>query len=390
MNTPRDPEYEVSAEYLGPVFSLDSRLSKARQNLIFARNGTGKSFLSRAFRYLDLHEQGELRENAAMNLISEESPDAKGAFSFRRGDTVMGSLALSMDEASPKFESDSTIFHVFSEDFVQEELRAHQYELDGDITNQITVDSVNIEINKKREDLRQVTLRVTEETETLNAEFGRERDSQLIETAKIKRNLGAFAALSFETLLGNYSEKPDPPEKSFSSILTDIDALKAIPTNPNYPDSVDAIRIDDVDTTAIGSSLGKITSPSSVSVAIKNKIDAHPEFYKYGVSIIVEEKPHVCPLCEQNIGSPNPKSIIDAYVAYFNDAEEKHKDDLRSFEAALKKKEAELGSSNDRLAQQSARYESLKINLPSMKGTSLNAWDEAAESASASISRTTR
>ena len=58
MNTAPNPKFSISAQYLGPVFSLNGELTKNAQNLVFARNGTGKSFLSRAFRYLDLYGQG--------------------------------------------------------------------------------------------------------------------------------------------------------------------------------------------------------------------------------------------------------------------------------------------------------------------------------------------
>lgn len=51
MNTLPKPKFEISAKYVGPIMSLDAELTKNAQNLIFARNGIGKSFLSRAFRY---------------------------------------------------------------------------------------------------------------------------------------------------------------------------------------------------------------------------------------------------------------------------------------------------------------------------------------------------
>jgi len=80
MNTPPKPNFSISAQYLGPVFSLNGELTKHAQNLIFARNGTGKSFLSRAFRYLDQHGQGQALTGAARNLVSDESADGKGKF----------------------------------------------------------------------------------------------------------------------------------------------------------------------------------------------------------------------------------------------------------------------------------------------------------------------
>ena len=50
--------------------------------------------MSRAFRYLDLHGQGEDISNAAFYLVSDESPDDRGSFSISRGTDALGVLAL--------------------------------------------------------------------------------------------------------------------------------------------------------------------------------------------------------------------------------------------------------------------------------------------------------
>ena len=150
QNSSENRRFKISARYLGPIFSLDAELSGKNQNLIFARNGLGKSFLSRALRYLDLKRQGKEIFGAAHNLVSDESSDDKGEFSFSRGPKIMGALQLKKngDNVSANIE-EGTIFHVFSEDFVHEELRERQYNLDGDIKHQISVDSENIRAPRK-------------------------------------------------------------------------------------------------------------------------------------------------------------------------------------------------------------------------------------------------
>ena len=65
MSTLPKPTFLISANFLGPVLSLDGELTNKAQNLVFARNGIGKSFLSRAFRYLDLHGQARDVDDAA-------------------------------------------------------------------------------------------------------------------------------------------------------------------------------------------------------------------------------------------------------------------------------------------------------------------------------------
>ena len=117
------------------------------------RNGIGKSFLSRAFRYLDKHGQEIDLTDAARNLVSDEAPDGKGAFLFSRGTSVLGNLQLAVATNNATAEVSDTIFHVFSDDFVQEELRERKYTIHGDIEHQISVDSDSIKLTDAKEEL---------------------------------------------------------------------------------------------------------------------------------------------------------------------------------------------------------------------------------------------
>ena len=386
MNTAPNPKFSISAQYLGPVFSLNGELTKNAQNLVFARNGTGKSFLSRAFRYLDLYGQGVALDNAPRNLVSDESSDGKGAFSFGRGADAMGSLQLEKAGDQSTAQLNDTIFHVFSEDFVQEELREQEYNLDGEIENQIAVDSTNIQLKEAQEALAKAESDAQSAFDTLKSGFGKGKASQLIDKAGVRKQLKEYGALSFEGLLAKYPEKPQPPEKSFTDILKDLDSLKSIPAEPIYPEAVDAIGLDDIDLKALVDILNKVTSPSSISETIKKKIDAHRDFYKTGVDIIDQEHLSSCPFCEQGITASDPKSVIDAYVEYFSDEEAKHKLELRGFYAALNNKERQLTETENELARQKSRYDTLRAYLPSMKETSLAECEDAIKAAAAAIS----
>lgn len=310
MNTPPKPPFAISANFLGPVFSLDGELTKNAQNLIFVRNGTGKSFLSRAFRYLDIHRQGKSLDDAARNLVSDESPDGKGDFSYARGSDIMGSLSLDKtgDKAIPVL--DDTIFHIFSADFVQEELREQEYHPDGQIENQIAVDSANIELQDAQKALEQALSAEQDAARALNLAYDSEKDIELIDKADIRRQLREYRALSFEGGLTKFPQKPSSPHQSFSDILRDLDGLKAIPSEPTYPQSVDSVEMADVDLAALAVSLARVTSPSGVSEDIKKKIETHHDFYQTGVDIISEESREECPFCEQDIASADPKTLF--------------------------------------------------------------------------------
>ncbi len=367
MSTSPNPAFKIKASYLGPIFSVDRELSKNAQNIIFARNGTGKSFLSRAFRYLDLYGQGRDVSEAAFCLVSEESADAKGSFSFSRGTNALGTLQLEKPGKKVTANVTETIFHVFSEDFVHEELRDHQYTIDGNIKNQIAVDSATIELKDTQEELKKSQEAEQAASAALRTKHDMAKVENLVEKAGVNKNLSEYRRLNIESLLDRFFDKPDAPKQSFAGILLDLDSLKSIPAEPAYPESVNTVGSEDIDLKALEASLQKMTSPSSVSDEIKKKIDAHHSFYKTGSQIVQEELPTTCPFCEQGITAPDPKSIIDSYVSYFADEEEKHKRELRDYFGKLNQKDVDLKETETQLARQKARFDELRHYVPSKK-----------------------
>ena len=89
-----------------------------------------------------------------------------------------------------------TIFHVFSEDFVQEELRERKYELDGEIENQIAVDSENIKFDDAKKALEEARAKASEAYNTLDGKFTAAKESELHEKAGINKQLKEYNALA--------------------------------------------------------------------------------------------------------------------------------------------------------------------------------------------------
>lgn len=309
MNTAPKPSYSIIAKYLGPVFSLDGQLTKNAQNLIFARNGTGKSFLSRAFRYLDLQGQNKDIADAARSLVSDESNDGKGTFVFSRGTNAMGTLTLEKTGDIVTAKVTDTIFHVFSEEFIHEELRERAYKVDDKIENQISIDSENIQRKDAQDALEKAQVNEQAAISAVRDNFNKQKLSELHEKAGINIQLKDYKALSFENLQKHHTKKPEPSEQIFADILKDLDSLKAIPAERNNPDAVESVNSDDIDPQELKKSLQKITSPSSVSEDIKKKIDDHHEFYEAGTKIVQKDQVADCPFCEQGITSADPKAI---------------------------------------------------------------------------------
>ena len=372
MNTAPKPSFALSAQFLGPVFSLNAEMTKNAQNMIFARNGIGKSFLSRAFRYLDKHGQEIDLTDAARNLVSDEAPDGKGAFSFSRGSNVLGNLQLEVAANNATAQVSDTIFHVFSDDFVQEELRERKYTIHGEIEHQISVDSDSIKLTDAKEELERARGEQKQASEELRTTFGQEKLAVLNVKAGVYKQLKEYRELVLETNILNLTEKPDLSDASFSDILKDLDSLKALPSDPAYPEDIRPVMAENIDLVTLRALLERITSPASVSDEIRRRIESHHEFYQVGTDIVRNEERTTCPFCDQDIVAADPKSIIDSYIEYFSDEEEKHKSELRRIYGILNGKKRELENTEKQIARQKTRYDELKLFVPSRKDTEIN------------------
>ena len=387
MNSRPKSKITISARHLGPIFSLDGELSGKRQNLVFARNGTGKSFLARGFRYLDRHCDGKDITDAAKYLVSDESPDGKGRLTISRGTETLGELTLQKEGDQPTAEIPDRIFHVFSEDFVQEELRENEFKPDGNIENQITVDSENIKLEEAQAAIKDVEEKEEGALNALGETFEAEKVSEVCGKAEVSKKLQEYKDLSVEGLLSEYSDKPDVPKRSFADILRDLNNLKSIPKESVYPEAEVSIHVNDIDFGAIKKSLKKITSPSTVSEAIKQKIEAHRAFFETGTELVTEHNADTCPYCEQGIKEPPAASTIERYIAYFKDEEAKHKNELRRYDKSLQNWEGAIRELSQSIADQRNRFNDLKHHLPSQKEVQLSDCETEIEQACTVITR---
>lgn len=379
MSSPPTPPISISVRYLGPIFELDGELSKNKQNLIFARNGTGKSFLSRAYRCLDNGKQNGDLSKSGLDLVSDESPNTKGIFSVSRGTSPLGSLSLEREKESSTAALTDTIFHVFSEDFIDEELRERKYDINGEVDNQIAIDGGNIDLKDAQTSLSISEADAFTKRDALVKRFESEKKTELSDKASINKQLSEYKALNFEALYEGAVEKPSIPTSSSSQLLSDLDKLKSIPAEPIYPNQIQMLDLVGLDKVAFVDALKRITSPSTVSEQVKQKIDLNRNFFDEGIRLFEIREDKNCPFCEQKIEADATKSVIDAYVQYFEAEEEKHKEELRGYYRALVEFEKAVSESTIVLASQASKYDAMKTYLPAHKDTSLESFLEPQE-----------
>ena len=362
--------YKLFAQHLGPILSMQKgELSKKRRNLIFARNGTGKSFLSRAFLYLDRHGQGEDINKAAYYLVSEESTNGTGSFKFTCGNEILGELKLTKgtgenDSRACASIPSGTIFHVFTNDFVQAELRNREFEIDGHIEKQIILAKDNIELSEKETELEKAQGEKDATKNDVEEKFNKEKNTKLVNKAEIRRSLREYSELNLNDVETLFEKKPLFPDPSLRTIIEQLEKLKSIPANIDKPNDVDLVEFDIAD---IDTSLKKPISPSSVADDIKDRISRDQEFYEKGLKIIDSDGSDTCPFCEQGITSADPRAIIDAYMKYFDDAESKHKNKLKEFDEALKRLRSSIDNFMNLTFKQKSKFDKLKAYIPPQK-----------------------
>ncbi len=106
---------------------------KSNKAVFFAANGTGKSFISRAFRLAT-----ERHASNADNLLTLEQPAGSLVFSIiSLGHEKKLSISIRKGNAPTIDNNTGLIFHVFNSDFVEDNIKPNHYNPDGNIEGYI-------------------------------------------------------------------------------------------------------------------------------------------------------------------------------------------------------------------------------------------------------------
>ncbi|MCB1217075.1 AAA family ATPase [bacterium] len=359
---------QITINHFGPINELDGQLSSRAQNLIYARNGTGKSFISRAFLYLDFKGQDLEIENAPLDLISDESPI--GSFSFGSELVNYGSIKVTKDPRSHEMTLGDKIFHVFCHDFVQNEVHEQDYSLKGVSKKSILIDRENIEINKIRTEIEEKSLSLESIRENLRKALEVEKAMKLRDEIGINPNLNEYKSLKANTIAIT-DERPRRNKKTLAQISKDLTRLQNLPSDIRPIRIVNTNLHEVIDWADVELLLERETPKSELPLEVINKIEEYPEFYKIGNKIIIETFPANCPFCEQNISQQNVQLILKIYSEYFAGEEEKHRLLLQKRIEQLKNLENDIIQINYQSAKQIAIYSQLKLILPDYRETSL-------------------
>lgn len=358
-----DAQLTIKARHIGPIMELEGKLSPNGQNLLFATSGTGKSFISRALRALDgpAHEGDQDIDPA--DLVSEESLD--GELSLLEGNAEIAKIAFNRTSGLITRVPSPYIFHVFSSDYVGAELASRSYELDGDIDHQIILGRENLELQDKEAELAKVDGELGDAIQAVKNAYETGKDKFQADLS-IRSNLQDFKELELDNCRKLGVRPATLP--TLSSIREQFNKLKALPIDPEKPTAPAALSVQ-LDVEAVRALLAQKVDQSTIAAEVKAKIETDREFFEKGVELASDGED--CPFCTQKFDI-DAKAVIDAYVAYFAEAEANVRSAIRSFKGQTAAIREEISRREASLNQAIIRYDSLKTAFPSLTTTSLD------------------
>lgn len=307
---------------------------ESNKAIFFAPNGTGKTFISRAFRVAE----NISNTNARNDLISIGK--SKGTFSFKiKTVTDDKEIKVTIIKNHEAIVTDTTglIFHVFNSDFIAENVALRNYTPDGKIEGYI--------LGKSQIDLSEDKKKVFDLENELKSQEN--RISDLINQSKkelkshgIVSNISEFSLMDKEHFINN---------SVFENIATFDTIARQLEELSRAPDNIQDIQIP------------PLNDAESIFDAIKDTLSqSYPksdwdkefvEFYKNNKAFIEQglnlmSDSNTCPYCKQTLDE-KALSLINSYNEFRKNKEAlilseitKQIGDINSLIAQLKKEAA--------------------------------------------------
>lgn len=313
----------IECQQIAPLEKLQREIHLGSLKMgIFANNGCGKTFISRLFRLIDHSNQAlSLDENGYSPTDSLIRFGCNfGHFAFKitnkEGD-IVEDISFDIKEKSiPTLPNSHYLYHVFNQDYVEENIRVLNYEKDSDIQGYI-LGKANIDLTDDENKLK----KIQEEGIILRSQIEKNIQTYLTKNIDsirdIKRLQEYKDLLNIEAILSSINQEKCSCSKTVDNLLADYNKVKSTPENLDDILLIDNVSIDVNFMQTIVSDLDKQYNLSSFSGEFKAKIKSKQHFIEEGVRLF---KGNRCPFCEQELANDS-LALIDRYTQFLTDSE---------------------------------------------------------------------
>ncbi len=330
--------------------------------IFYASNGTGKSFISRAFRLASAEMLG-LYADDLLTL-----GQASGTLNLKIASTAKSlnekKLSISINKGTPAVvQNDSGyIFHIFNSDFVEENIKPRNYTPDGNIEGYI-LGKVQIDLTdeKKREAKLKGEIKNIDDTieDTIQKAKKELRDNGIHPTTT------EFALIDKERLLHKETIGNVEP---FDEIVKQLESLKQLPEK--LPDiSIPSFNTKDTVLDEIFTILNTAYPKAEWDEEFVTDIKKNRAFVEKGIELLNSDE-GICPFCKQSL-SDTASEVINRYKSFLAD---KEAEVLRKIESKITAVENIIASIKQYAydtKNADVEIENLKKFFPSLKNITL-------------------
>lgn len=374
MSNKKSNYISLQIKGLGPLKDIDLNSEKigALQPIIFARNGSGKSFLSRAFRLVELGQQKKLPVSAD-NIISFEENKMNFCFKVCKQDEhgheiekQEFSVACERGKAPVVANNSDWKVHVFNQDFIRDAVRQQTFTLDSPVAGEIIVGEDNNETHVLIEE----NSKLKEECVAIEGEIkGKIQVSrEQLNSDKNFSNLNEFKDLEYEKICEQQVQT-----HHYEETLKRWEAIKSAPESWLTISTV-SCELDWDLLIKIQTDLEKTVPISAVCNELKQQVQKHVEFFRKGLSLF-DEKRTSCPFCHQLITPEVLTNTIEQYRMYFADEEAKFVEELSQDKAVLLAVQDKLKEAAKKLDFNTALYNDQKKYFADLASSTLGKVD---------------
>jgi wobble nucleotide-excising tRNase len=355
---------KIKAENIGPHSNLNGEINTGNcRAVIYANNGSGKTFLSRAFRVFE-----EKNTSHIDHLISFQKQKAKFELHITNGQSNLKSSFDVQKNNIPNINNDANyIYHVFNSDYVKENVAQNNFSPNKNIDGFI-LGKTRIDLSKEKNKLEGLNKLLTTKVNSLKIDKLPKAIQPLVDLG-VNKNTTEYKALNYDNLIKGfgYIEKCTIQElkeefiklKSFDTTTPDLRHFNC----GNLSNKLYTLLSE------IKETLSKEVSTSILTDEFKKQIRNKHTFVKDGLKLL-HDSDH-CPFCQQKITN-SAIDLIDKYKQFVNDEESKLLDKLGNLKNRLAEFGFEVRTSVGNCMQLFYEFDEIKDSIPSLRNENLS------------------
>lgn len=326
----------IGCENLAPIDKLNETIDCSSLKIaIYADNGSGKSFITRAFNIASKSHTEEIEVATSYDKFIAFDKN-KCQFYFKISDKdgkVLEDFCIDINKGVIPTRPDTYYnYHCFNQDYVDNNIKRFSYDKDSNIVGFI-LGKANIDLSTEKENLFSKQVQRDSLLRTLESQTNDWVSNKIGSIPNINR-LNEYKLLTHLKIIESINTPYEDVTKSYFDLLSDYNKIKSVPENLEDINEIPPLNLDLDLYSNIEITLSKVFSLSSLADTFKDKIKSKQDFIEIGLSLANESKE--CPFCEQSFNEP-ALELIDRYTSFLQNEEastlkllNQHKEALRS------------------------------------------------------------